>query len=72
VLKAVVAHRARTASARSILLPVTGEPASIRIAVFTGTANQDRRGEVKVAFNASPAIERLRILRAGSGIWAGR
>ena len=33
-----------------------------RIAVFTGTTGQDRREEVKAAFNADPAKEPLRIL----------
>ena len=33
-----------------------------RIAVFTGTTCQDRREEVKAAFNADPAKESLRIL----------
>ncbi len=33
-----------------------------RIAVFTGTTSQDRREEVKAAFNADPAKEPLRIL----------
>jgi hypothetical protein len=33
-----------------------------RIAVFTGTTGQDRREEVKAAFNADPAREPLRIL----------
>jgi hypothetical protein len=33
-----------------------------RIAVFTGTTNQDRREDVKAAFNADPAKEPLRIL----------
>jgi SNF2 family DNA or RNA helicase len=33
-----------------------------RIAVFTGATGQDRREEVKAAFNADPAKEALRIL----------
>jgi superfamily II DNA or RNA helicase len=33
-----------------------------RVAVFTGTTNQDRREEVKAAFNANPMKEPLRIL----------
>ena len=33
-----------------------------RIAVFTGATGQDRREEVKAAFNADPAKEPLRIL----------
>lgn len=33
-----------------------------RIAVFTGTTGQDRREEVKAAFNADPSKEPLRIL----------
>jgi len=33
-----------------------------RIDVFTGTTGTDRREAVKLAFNADPAIERLRIL----------
>jgi ERCC4-related helicase len=38
------------------------DQADDRIAVFTGTTGQDRREEVKVAFNADPAKEPLRIL----------
>jgi hypothetical protein len=33
-----------------------------RIGVFTGATGQDRREEVKAAFNADPAKEPLRIL----------
>jgi hypothetical protein len=33
-----------------------------RVAIFTGTTNQDRREEVKAAFNDDPAKEPLRIL----------
>ncbi|MBR0689897.1 DEAD/DEAH box helicase family protein [Bradyrhizobium manausense] len=33
-----------------------------RIAVFTGATGQERREEVKAAFNADPAVEPLRIL----------
>ncbi|HEY5130066.1 MAG TPA: DISARM system SNF2-like helicase DrmD, partial [Bradyrhizobium sp.] len=38
------------------------DQADDRIAVFTGTTGQDRREEVKAAFNADPAKEPLRIL----------
>jgi superfamily II DNA or RNA helicase len=38
------------------------DQADERIAVFTGTTEQDRREEVKAAFNADPAKEPLRIL----------
>ncbi len=38
------------------------DQADERIAVFTGATGQDRREEVKAAFNADPAKEPLRIL----------
>lgn len=38
------------------------DQADARIAVFTGTTGQDRREEVKAAFNTDPAKEPLRIL----------
>ena len=38
------------------------DQADVRIAVFTGATGQDRREEVKAAFNSDPAKEPLRIL----------